>query len=374
MPLSAPPTPPTSPWQRLYGAAHRARRAWWRERAARLPRPVISIGNLHWGGSGKTPLTAAVAAHLGGRGDAVAILSRGYRSRGDGVRVVSAGRPGRPETSPRLGPEEAGDEPFLLALQLPEASVVVCPDRAAAGRHAMSRLDPPPDLFLLDDGFSHLRLARDLDLLAIPVDDPFGGGRLPPGGRLREPLASSAAADAVLLTGPPDRLAAGDGPALAEALGRFGFRGAGFTAPIRPLPARTTDGTMLAAGTGVVLVSGVARPAGVRRAAEALGLDVLDDLRFGDHHAYPESSIRRIARAVRATGGAAVVTTAKDLVKLVTLGAHRDRLAVALAQIPVVCEPEPAFFDWLDRRLGQLRVPEPGGGAGASVGAGEESA
>jgi tetraacyldisaccharide 4'-kinase len=335
---------------------------------------VISIGNLCWGGSGKTPLTAAVTAHLGRRGDAVAILSRGYRSRGDGVRVVSAGRPGHPEASPRLAPEEAGDEPFLLALQLPEASVVVCPDRAAAGRHAVDRLEAPPDLFVLDDGFSHVRLARDLDLLAVPVDDPFGGGRLAPSGRLREPLASSADADAVLLTGPPDRLATGDGAALADALEPFGFQGVGFTAPIRPLPAHTADGATLAAGTGVVLVSGVARPAGVRRAAEALRLDVLDELRFADHHTYPESSRRRIARAVRATGAAAVVTTAKDLVKLIKLGAHQDRLPAPLAEIPIACEPEPAFFEWLDRRLAELRAGRSGKRTGASAGAGEEGA
>ncbi len=355
MPLPPPPTRPTSPWQRLYGAAHRARRDRWRERAARLPRPVVSIGNLHWGGSGKTPLTAAVAAHLAGHGEAVAILSRGYRSRGDGVRVVSAGRPGRPEARPRLDPDRAGDEPFLLALQVPEASVIVSPDRAAGGRHAVDHLDPPPDLFLLDDGFSHLRLARDLDLLALPVADPFGGGRLAPGGRLREPLASAAAADAVLLTGAPERIAPGDGEALARALAPFGFRGEGFTAPIHALPAHTADGTELAPGTGVVLVSGVARPEGVRRTAEALGLDVLEELRFGDHHAYPDRSLRRIVRTVRSTSAAAVVTTSKDLVKLqAKIQVKLGEFPVPLAEIPVVCRPEAAFFDWLDRRLEAL--------------------
>jgi len=352
VPLPAPPTRPVSPWQRLYGAAHRTRRSWWRERAARLPRPVVSIGNLHWGGTGKTPLTAAVATHLGRRGLAVAILSRGYRSRGEGVRVVSGGRPGHPELHPRMEPEEVGDEPFLLALQVPEASVVVCPDRAAAGRHAMSHLDPPPDLFLLDDGFSHVRLARDVDLLAVPAADPFGGGRLPPGGRLREPLASAAVADAVLLTGNPDRIDSGDGTELTRALAPFGFQGVGFIAPIRALPPQTEDGAELAAGTGVLLVSGVARPDGVLRSAEGLGLRVLDELRFGDHHTYPEASVRRIARAARASGAAVVVTTAKDRVKL---EAHRERLPVPLAEIPIACEPEPAFFDWLDRRLAALQ-------------------
>ncbi len=81
-----PPPPPRSPWQKLYGLAHRWRRRWYRRRALRLPQPVVSIGNLHWGGSGKPPLTAAVAAHLHDGGRRLAILSRGYASRGEGVR------------------------------------------------------------------------------------------------------------------------------------------------------------------------------------------------------------------------------------------------------------------------------------------------
>lgn len=355
MPLPPPPTPPVSPWQRLYGAAHRARRTYWRSRAARLPRPVVSVGNLCWGGSGKTPLTAALARHLSGRGLAVAILSRGYRSRGDGVRLVSAGHPDRPEAHPRLGPAEAGDEPVLLAAEASEAAVLVCPDRAAAGRHAMAQLEPPPDLFLLDDGFSHVRLARDLDLLAFPAADPFGGGRLAPGGRLREPLASAAEADAVLLTGDPERIAPEDGRALARALEPFGFRGEGFVAPIHPLPAETEDGAALAAGTGVLLVSGVARPRGVRRAAVAVGLTVLAELSFGDHHTYPAASLQKIARRFRESGAAAVATTAKDRVKLA------GRLDLPLATIPVACEPEAGFFTWLDRWLDNRldRIPSP---------------
>ncbi|HEX2254119.1 MAG TPA: tetraacyldisaccharide 4'-kinase, partial [Thermoanaerobaculia bacterium] len=164
-----PPPPPVSPWQLLYGGAHRLRGAWYRRRSRRLPRPVVSVGNLHFGGTGKTPLTAALAAHLRDAGIAVCILSRGYGSRGAGVRVVSTGE------GPRLGPEEAGDEPVLLAGELPGVAVVVGADRFAAGSHALDHLTPRPDMFLLDDGFSHLGLARDIDLLAFPAADPFAG-------------------------------------------------------------------------------------------------------------------------------------------------------------------------------------------------------
>lgn len=356
--LPPPPTPPRSPWQRFYGAVHRARRRRWSTRAARLPRPVISIGNLHWGGTGKTPLTAAVARHLrdrAGGGLRVAILSRGYKSRGEGVRVVSAGRPGE---GPLLPPSVAGDEPVLLAGELPGVAVLVCPDRAAAGRHALAHLDPPPDLFLLDDGFSHVRLARDVDLVALPVTDPYGGGRLAPSGRLREPLASVAGADAVLLTGvaptPPTGELARE---VARALAPFGFRGESFAAPTRVGEARWVTGGVVEPGARVLLVSGVARPEGVRHAAEEAGLTVVSELRFGDHHAYPDASLARIVERARAAGVAAVATTSKDRVKLL------GRLDLPLAEIPVRTEPEPSFYDWLDRRLG-LDGPSQAGPAG----------
>src|SRR3954468_1013700 len=117
------PSPPKSPSQIFYGSVHFLQRRWYRKRAHHLPRPVISVGNLHWGGSGKTPLVAALAAHLRDRGLAVCILSRGYGSRGQGVRLVSAGQ------GPLLDPLVAGDEPVLLASELPGVAVVVGPDR-----------------------------------------------------------------------------------------------------------------------------------------------------------------------------------------------------------------------------------------------------
>ncbi len=341
--MNAPP-PSRSPWQLFYEGAHALRRRWYAPRAGHLPVPVVSVGNLHWGGSGKTPLVAALAAHLRDRGLAVCILSRGYKSRGEGVRVVSVG------TGPLLGPRVAGDEPVLLAGELPGVAVVVGPDRRRAGEHAWRRLDPRPDLFLLDDGFSHLALARDLDLLAFPAADPFAGGRLAPSGRLREPLAAAARAHAVLLTGEASPEA---GRALAEALRPYGFTGPGFAAPIRPgRPRRITgDRAELAPGTRVFLVSAVARPDSFTATVRALGLEITGELRFPDHHEYPPASLERITAGWTSGGAEAVLTTAKDRVKLL------GRLDLPLAELPIRAEPEPAFREWLDAQVDALRGP-----------------
>jgi tetraacyldisaccharide 4'-kinase len=349
--LSAPP-PPASPWQlwqALYGGAHGLRRRWYRARARRLPRPVVSVGNLHWGGTGKTPLVAAIAARLCDRGHAVAILSRGYASRGRGVRVVSAGQ------GPLLGPSVAGDEPVLLAGELPGVAVVVSPDRFHAGLHALRRLTPPPELFLLDDGFSHLALHRDLDILAFPAADPWAGGRLPPGGRLREPLRAAARASAVVLTGlePGVQAAERDDPAsagaaLAEALRPYGFAGPGFASVTRPGRPVLATGEPLAPGARVFLVTAIARPERFTATVRRLGFDIVGELRFPDHHRFPAASLERIDAAFRASGAAAVLATSKDRVKLL------GRIDAPLAELPIRAEPEPAFWRWLDAALARI--------------------
>jgi tetraacyldisaccharide 4'-kinase len=335
------PSASLSPWQLLYGGAHRLRREWYRTRARRLPRPVVSVGNLHWGGSGKTPLVAAIAAHLRDRGIDVCILSRGYASQGQGVRVVSTGE------GPLLGPLLAGDEPVLLAGELPGVAVVVGPDRHRDGEQAMRHLEPAPDLFLLDDGFSHLRLHRDLDLVATPAADPFGGGRLYPSGRLREPLAAIARAHAAILTG----ASAGSptGPDLAAAFRPYGFAGPGFVSRTVPGPARLLGGGELAPGARVFLVTAIARPDAFAATASAQGFEIAGELRFPDHHRYPPESLARIAAAWRESGAAVVLATSKDRVKL------QGQLDVPLAEIPIHAEPEVGFWEWLEGEIGRLR-------------------
>lgn len=354
------PSPPVSPWQLLYGGAHSLRWRWYHTRSRRLPRPVVSVGNLHWGGTGKTPLTAALAAYLrdrglaapgdrglaapGDRGLAVCILSRGYASRGRGVRVVSTGE------GPLLGPLVAGDEPVLLAGELPGVAVVVGPDRHHAGLHALRRLPRTPQLFLLDDGFSHLALHRDLDLVAFPAADPFGGGRLPPSGRLREPLAAITRAHGVLFTGASTEE---DGERLAAALRPFGFQGPGFASFTRPgaprwLAVKGAGEEEAPTDARFFLVSAIARPDGFLQAARESGFEVAGELRFPDHHRYPPASLERIADGFRATGADAVLTTAKDAVKLL------GRLALPVAVLPIRAEPEPRFWTWLDGEVERI--------------------
>jgi tetraacyldisaccharide 4'-kinase len=332
------PAPPRSPWQLFYGMAHRWRRRYYRSRARRLPHPVISIGNLHWGGTGKTPMVESIARHLRDRKLAVAILSRGYGRRDAGIQIVSDGE------GPLLGPLVAGDEPVLLAGDLPGVAVVVGPDRYRAGRDALERLTRTPDLFLLDDGFSHLALKRDLDILVFPASDPFAGGRLPPAGRLREPLASAARAHAVVLTAAE----AGDGEALAEALRIYGFTGPGFASVTRPEHPRTAQGKELEPGTRVIAVAGIARPERFLAAARDFQMEIVDSLLFSDHFSYPPRTLDKLVKRLHDANAQYILTTGKDFVKLY------GRLDAPLANLMVRAEPEPGFWRWLDEHVDPL--------------------
>ncbi len=320
----------------------------------------MSLGNLHWGGGGKTPFTAAIASDLAARGLAVAILSRGYRRTSRGPLVVSLG------AGPRVAWSAAGDEPFLLAQALPGVAVAVGEQRVAAARLLLRELPHSPDLFLLDDGFSHVALARDIDLLLFPAADPFAGGRLAPAGRLREPLAAARHADAVVLTGCPASEMATAGARLATALAPHGFRGPGFASAsacgpprsgVGALGASGTGGTLetsggiggtgtaLPAGTRVVAFAGIARPEVFFRDVERQEVEIAARLAFPDHHAYPDESIARIEGAFRRHRAGALLTTAKDALKL------QGRLSPAPAVLPIVARPEAAFWEWFDERL-----------------------
>lgn len=329
--------PSRSPWQWFYGSAHKIRWHWHARYAKRLPRPVISVGNLHWGGAGKTPLVAALARHLSDQGMRTAILSRGYGRQSKGVHVVSSGE------GPLLGPLVAGDEPVLLAGKLPGVAVVVGNQRYEAGRHALERLDPPPQVFLLDDGFSHLGLFRDLDLVVFPSDDPLAGGRLFPGGRLREPLAAMGRADAAVMMGMDTH----QSRELGQALRRFGFAGPAFSCAIEALPIEMAAGGELKPASRVVLIAAIARPERFLAAAKEKGLQIIAELTFPDHHHYPEASLRQIQKTFQESQADAIVTTSKDLVKLL------GRLDLPLAELPIRATPDEALWSWLLQRLNQ---------------------
>jgi tetraacyldisaccharide 4'-kinase len=317
-------------------------------RQRRLARPVVSVGNLRVGGSGKTPAVAHLAALMLADGERPAILTRGYARQHPqpGVVIVSDGR----EVLGRLA--ESGDEPLMLARDVPGASVLVSPDRYEAGRVAETRLGAT--VHLLDDGFQHLRLARGTDLLIVSPDD-VRDPRTLPFGRLRESLDAARAADALLVAGATETEA-------AEVAGRLGvprcFRLTRASGGARWLqaPDGGGDADAFLSASPVMAVAAIARPERFFSDLRARGLEVAGTTAFADHHAFRPSDLRALADTARRHGAAALVTTAKDAVRLEPF----LPLPMPVAWIPlsVRVEPPEDFGPWLRARLSSERARE----------------
>ena len=323
----------------LYARGAAWRRRWYERRPGarrRLSRPVVSVGALAAGGSGKTPLAALVAELLRDAGERPAVLSRGYgrRMRTRGVVVV------RDPEGLRAGIDTAGDEPRMLAERLAGVSVLVSRQRYPAGRLAETRLGAT--VHVLDDGFQHLQLARDLDLVLASADDVDQPTF--PAGRLRERPAAARLADALVVEA-SDAAAAG---AVAERLGVPTWfllrRSLGSPRPI----AGTTARAGLSAGR-VLAVAGIAAPERFRHALAAAGFEVAGALAFADHHPFTPADVRRIAALAAAHGAGLVLTTEKDAVRLAPLAPFD--FAVAAVPLRVTVEPADRFRAWLLERV-----------------------
>lgn len=283
-----------------YGALIRARnRAFDSGRLAivRLPAPVISVGNLTVGGTGKTPFVMEIIRRLRACGARAAILTRGY---------------GGSATT-------AADEVLEYQLALPDTPVIVDSNRAAGGRRA---LDGGADVLVLDDGFQHRRLARDLDIVLIDAMNPWGGGRLLPAGRLREPTSALRRAGLIVLT----RCEAVDA-ARTDALAAEARR----LQPAAPLLRAVTHAAAIATLSGerldleelaferVLPVCAIGNPGGFLAMAHQLVGSAAPPLLWGDHHRYDRRDVARICDAARRQTADVVLTTRKDWVKLAPL-------------------------------------------------------
>ncbi len=353
----------------LYGRAARFRRAWYGGRpyrTRRLAQPVISVGNLIVGGSGKTPAVAALARLLIAAGERPAILTRGYGRRrvADGVVVVSDGHK---VLVPTL---ESGDEPQMLARALPGVPVLVSLDRHLAGRLAERTFGCT--VHLLDDGFQHVQLARDIDLLVISTADL--DERLLPWGRLREPLAAAAAADALLVSGTEDAATADDAAAVAARLAVTPvFRLVPRYEPPRLVEPQFLEPRRAASERGrrIVAVAGIARPERFFAALRAEGRDgrrdqhwdVTREIVFRDHHWFSRRDLVVIQQAAVETSADLVVTTEKDAMRLdgasvaSSVGGSVGGSSVPWAFLPqqVDIEPLAAFAAWIHERLDTAR-------------------
>ncbi len=276
---------------------------------ARLLGPVISVGNLSVGGNGKTPVVRRVAEILREEGLPVAVLSRGYGGSfaGDAL-VVSDG------SAVLASAEAAGDEPVMLARALPGVVVAVGRRRDAVGRAVEALFGPR--VHILDDGFQHLRLERDLDLLCLDVRDLED--RPLPQGRLRESPAAAGRADIVMLT----RLEAASEPEIRALEERLGGERT-FRVRRRPAGFVTLDGTAVAPPARPFLLAAIARPERLETDVQATGAMVAGRAFFRDHHAFRPGELRDVVAAARASGADAVVTTEKDAVRLAPVLAGR---------------------------------------------------
>jgi tetraacyldisaccharide 4'-kinase len=317
----------------IYGQVMRVRRRWVEqhpERRQHLARPVISVGNLSMGGTGKSPVVAAVAQWLVDHGERPAILSRGYgrAEAADGVVVVSDG------TRVREGVDRSGDEPLMLARHVPGAAVCVSPDRHLAGTLAERQLGCT--VHVLDDGFQHLQLARDLDVLVTRVGE-ISQGRVIPFGRLREPIDAAAHAQVLVVSDATAGAASTEAWALGISQSCGALRTLG--TPVLAGSREPFDSAQGRPGVGAVLaVAGIANPTRFFDALRESGTNVADVIAFPDHHRYSRADVDRIASKLKTSGAEVVFTTDKDAVRFEALG----ELPFALYRVPLVVTFEPA--------------------------------
>ncbi len=300
----------------LYGFAVRVRLALYSLGALkrkRIAQPVVSVGNLTLGGTGKTPTVMNIAAVLKDGGRHPAVVSRGYGRRDESsCLVVSDGD--RVLVDSRTG----GDEPVLIGASIRGLPVLVCRDRFRAATLAHERFGS--DVVILDDGFQHVRLQRDLDIVLIDATDPFGNGSLFPAGILREPVSALMRAQAVLITG-TDRVA--DLESLRTTVARE--TGATiFTSRLVPkdlAEVMTGDVRQLTAlgDADVLAFSGIARPSSFLDLLRALGATVREEIIFPDHYAYTRQDLAKLFQRASDTGVSMIVTTEKDATRFRSL-------------------------------------------------------
>ncbi len=299
----------------LYGLIVRLRLAcyhfrWFR--SSQMPCRVVSVGNLTVGGTGKTPVVILLTQWLQSQGRRVAVLSRGYK-RASGVPQLLVSDGGTILASP----SEAGDEPFLIARRCPKAIVAVGADRAALGQWVLAQ--HPVDCMILDDGFQHLGIRRDVDLVLLDATDATGLDAMAPAGRLREPLDGLARATAVVVT-------RADSKEEVEAIsGRLRTAGLQFNDSIEVLfkadscvsvQAEENKPLDWCRGKSLWLVSGIGNSESFRRSALSAGVEVVGETVFQDHHRYDADDVHRIRAAAQSAKADIVMTTEKDAGKL----------------------------------------------------------
>ena len=303
-------------------------------RSRRLPCQVISVGNIAVGGTGKTPAVIALAKHLQNEKRRVAILLRGYKRQSrEKVTIVSDGE----KVCASL--EESGDEAYMMAKHPSSIPIVVGRQRDRAGEVALERFGV--DVLLLDDGFQHRQLARDVDILTVPAKRPLGdSAKLLPAGTLRESPTAFRRADIILLT---QTDTADKSLHAEETVQRFAPNALILKSvhqPVRlyPLASKQSQAKTelkALAGKRILAVCGIGNPKAFAKTLKACSPESVELLAFPDHHVYTEADIARLDAAFRAAQADIIVTTQKDENKLTELMTDRQ-LPIFVLEIALV--------------------------------------
>ena len=322
-------------------------------RASTLGCQVISVGNVTVGGTGKTPIVETFASSLHKKGRKVAILSRGYKSRKTPLwekilkkeerlpRVVSDGE------RLLLNSDLAGDEPHMLASNLPEVAVLVDKDRVKSGKYAIRKLGC--DTLVLDDGFQYLGLENRLDIVLVDYTNPFGYGNVLPRGLLREPMRNLKRAGFIFITKCPPEGA----PQLKAKLREFNAHAEisecrHSSKYLKNLYTREQLDLNSIQGLKVATISGIAVPKGFEDGVRKLGVEIVHTARYADHHRYTQQEIIETINCAVKAGAELIVTTEKDAVRFPRI----DRCDLPILYLRVEIEMlsgSDAFNDWIDR-------------------------
>ncbi len=348
-----------------YGGAVKLRRTFYKNavfKSKKLSRPVISIGNITTGGTGKTPMTIYIADVVRALGYNVAIVSRGYQGKAETTGgIVSDGK------TLLMTPEIAGDEPYMMAARLKDVPVIVGKNRFKAGRLAIGEF--ASDIIILDDGFQHLKLERDLDLVLLDCRKPLGNGHLLPRGMMREPASAIGCADAIVLT----RADMVNDKEMTSLLQRFRFQERkkpvfrAFHKPIvykiigekKHIKKASRQSPDCIKGRTVLAFSGLADNHNFRRTLENLECDVAGHFEFSDHHSYSDSDLKNIFTAAKQGMSECLVTTEKDYVRIAHKIEWPKDLYVIGIEIEFGADAE-RFNNFIkDRLQTQLKIEKP---------------
>ncbi len=310
----------------------------------RLSRPVISVGNLVVGGTGKTPLVIKIVQNLSSQGIRLAVLSRGYKGKARGpVNVVSD------LDEVCLDAEVAGDEPYLMARKLSGTPVLVGRDRFALGREAIRRFDV--DCLILDDGFQHLSLRRECNLLLLDGGNPFGNGRCLPAGTMREGNSAIRRADMIVISGEPegDLLSNIRSIAANRPIHRLQFIPDG----VRSLSSGEVKDCTFLKGKRLLAFAGIARPERFFKAIEGLGAEVVIQKSFPDHYTFRKDEVKTLLQEGEKSGADFMVTTEKDAARLPEIP---EVIPMFVLQLKVEIRDTQRFFGDILRYIGKTEI------------------